>query len=146
VAAHAVGALVPGATCSDPARARGRPAAADLTRRELDILRLGAGGASTRAMAERPHVSPATVRNHVQHVLESSASTAGSRRPRTRPAAGSSDARAPGGGLRVDAQASGETVGAGRRRRRARPVRPAASATPPATASTTRRSNTDGMT
>ena len=42
----------------------------DLTRRELDILRLIAGGASTRAMAEKLHVSPATVRNHVQHVLE----------------------------------------------------------------------------
>ena len=27
-------------------------------------------GASTRAMAERLHVSPATVRNHVQHILE----------------------------------------------------------------------------
>jgi PAS domain S-box-containing protein len=42
----------------------------DLTRRELEILRLMAAGASTRAMAERLHVSPATVRNHVQHVLE----------------------------------------------------------------------------
>jgi two-component system, NarL family, nitrate/nitrite response regulator NarL len=38
----------------------------DLTRRELDILRLLAAG----AMAERLHVSPATVRNHVQHILE----------------------------------------------------------------------------
>jgi PAS domain S-box-containing protein len=42
----------------------------DLTRRELDILRLMAAGASTRAMAERLHVSLATVRNHVQHILE----------------------------------------------------------------------------
>jgi two-component system nitrate/nitrite response regulator NarL len=42
----------------------------DLTRRERDILRLLAAGASTRAMAERLHVSPATVRNHVQHILE----------------------------------------------------------------------------
>jgi PAS domain S-box-containing protein len=41
----------------------------ELTRRELEILRLVAGGASTRAMAERLHVSPATVRNHVQHIL-----------------------------------------------------------------------------
>lgn len=41
----------------------------DLTRRELTILRLIAGGANTRAMAEKLHVSPATVRNHVQHIL-----------------------------------------------------------------------------
>jgi PAS domain S-box-containing protein len=41
----------------------------ELTRRELEILRLVAAGANTRAMAERLHVSPATVRNHVQHVL-----------------------------------------------------------------------------
>jgi DNA-binding NarL/FixJ family response regulator len=41
----------------------------DLTRRELTILQLIAGGASTRAMAEKLHVSPATVRNHVQHIL-----------------------------------------------------------------------------
>ncbi len=42
----------------------------ELTRREIEILRLLAAGASTRAMAERLHVSPATVRNHVQHILE----------------------------------------------------------------------------
>jgi PAS domain S-box-containing protein len=41
----------------------------DLTRRELEILRLLAAGASTRAMADRLHVSPATVRNHVQNML-----------------------------------------------------------------------------
>jgi len=40
-----------------------------LTRREMEILRLIAGGANTRAMAERLHVSPATIRNHVQNVL-----------------------------------------------------------------------------
>jgi PAS domain S-box-containing protein len=43
--------------------------AAELTRRELEILRLLAGGANTRAMAERLHVSPATVRNHVQNIF-----------------------------------------------------------------------------
>jgi len=42
----------------------------DLTRRELEILRLIVGGANTRAMAEKLHVSSATVRNHVQHILE----------------------------------------------------------------------------
>jgi PAS domain S-box-containing protein len=41
----------------------------ELTRRELEILRLVATGANTRAMADRLHVSPATVRNHVQHIL-----------------------------------------------------------------------------
>lgn len=46
----------------------GQPAG-DLTRRELEILRLVAGGANTRAMAEKLHVSPATVRNHVQNML-----------------------------------------------------------------------------
>ena len=33
-------------------------------------MQLIAGGAGTRAMAEKLHVSPATVRNHVQHILE----------------------------------------------------------------------------
>jgi PAS domain S-box-containing protein len=42
----------------------------ELTRREIEILRLLAAGANTRAMAEKLHVSPATVRNHVQHILE----------------------------------------------------------------------------
>ena len=40
-----------------------------LTRRELEVLRLMAGGANTKALAERLHVSPATVRNHVQNIL-----------------------------------------------------------------------------
>ena len=41
----------------------------ELTRRELEVLRLIASGASTRAMAERLHLSPATVRNHAQNIL-----------------------------------------------------------------------------
>ncbi|HXJ79508.1 MAG TPA: LuxR C-terminal-related transcriptional regulator [Candidatus Methylomirabilis sp.] len=41
----------------------------DLTRRELEILRLVAGGENTKAVAARLHVSPATVRNHVQNIL-----------------------------------------------------------------------------
>jgi PAS domain S-box-containing protein len=40
-----------------------------LTRRELEILRLMAGGANTRALAERLHVSPATIRNHAQNIF-----------------------------------------------------------------------------
>jgi len=41
----------------------------DLTRREIEILRLVATGANTRTAAEQLHVSPATVRNHVQNIL-----------------------------------------------------------------------------
>jgi PAS domain S-box-containing protein len=40
-----------------------------LSRRELDVLRLLAIGLNTRAAAERLHVSPATVRNHVQNLF-----------------------------------------------------------------------------
>ena len=45
------------------------PETNDLTRRELEILRLVATGADTKATAERLHVSPATVRNHVQNIM-----------------------------------------------------------------------------
>jgi PAS domain S-box-containing protein len=41
-----------------------------LTRRELEILRLMAGGANTKALAESLHVSPATIRNHAQNIFE----------------------------------------------------------------------------
>lgn len=47
----------------------GDQAAVPLTRRELEILRLMAGGARTKILAERLHVSPATVRNHVQNIF-----------------------------------------------------------------------------
>ena len=47
--------------CVDPAGA--------LSRRELDVLRLLAIGLNTRAAAERLHVSPATIRNHVQNLF-----------------------------------------------------------------------------
>lgn len=45
------------------------PGAAELTRRELEVLRLMADGVSTAAAADRLRVSRATVRNHVQHIL-----------------------------------------------------------------------------
>jgi len=49
------------------------PAAAEgadlLTRREIEILRHIAAGESTSALAERLHVSPATVRNHAQNIF-----------------------------------------------------------------------------
>lgn len=41
-----------------------------LTRRETEILRLMGSGATNRALAERLHVSPATVRNHTHNIFE----------------------------------------------------------------------------
>jgi PAS domain S-box-containing protein len=43
--------------------------ATTLTRRELEVLRLMASGANTKALAERLHVSPATIRNHAQNIF-----------------------------------------------------------------------------
>ncbi len=40
-----------------------------LTKRELEILRLMAAGANTKVLAERLHVSPATIRNHAQNIF-----------------------------------------------------------------------------
>jgi PAS domain S-box-containing protein len=40
-----------------------------LTRREIEILHIIASGLSTKDTALRLHVSPATVRNHVQNIL-----------------------------------------------------------------------------
>jgi PAS domain S-box-containing protein len=43
--------------------------AADLSSRELEILRLLAKGTSTTAIADQLHISRTTVNNHVQHIL-----------------------------------------------------------------------------
>lgn len=40
-----------------------------LTRRELEVVRLLGSGANTKVAAERLHVSPATVRNHIQNIF-----------------------------------------------------------------------------
>lgn len=40
-----------------------------LTRREIEILHIIASGLNTKDTAERLHVSPATIRNHVQNIL-----------------------------------------------------------------------------
>ena len=40
-----------------------------LTRRELEVLRLMANGTNTAAASEKLHVSPATIRNHVQNIF-----------------------------------------------------------------------------
>jgi DNA-binding CsgD family transcriptional regulator len=41
----------------------------DLTRRELEILRLLATGGTTASVADELSISPTTVNNHVQHIL-----------------------------------------------------------------------------
>lgn len=41
----------------------------ELTRRELEVLRLIVNGAGTRTIADQLRVSPMTVRNHVQNIL-----------------------------------------------------------------------------
>lgn len=41
-----------------------------LTKREIEVLRLMTAGANTKALATRLRLSPATVRNHVQNILE----------------------------------------------------------------------------
>jgi PAS domain S-box-containing protein len=49
--------------------ARNGNGAGELTRRELEILRLLTEGLNTAGAAERLHVSRATVRNHVQNIF-----------------------------------------------------------------------------
>jgi DNA-binding NarL/FixJ family response regulator len=44
-------------------------AAERLSRREIEILQLMAGGASNAAMAQELHLAVNTVRNHVQSIL-----------------------------------------------------------------------------
>src|SRR5688572_32204104 len=39
------------------------------SRREIEVLRLVAAGGRTKTVADALHVSPATVRNHVQNIL-----------------------------------------------------------------------------
>ena len=52
-----------------PAGEAADAAAGTLTRRELEVLRLMATGANTKAAADKLHVSPATIRNHVQNLF-----------------------------------------------------------------------------
>jgi PAS domain S-box-containing protein len=54
---------------SPPASDAGAAAPRVLTRRELELLRLMTLGLNTAAAAERLHVSPATIRNHVQNIF-----------------------------------------------------------------------------
>ena len=54
---------------SPPASDAGAAALGVLTRRELELLRLMTLGLNTAAAAERLHVSPATIRNHVQNIF-----------------------------------------------------------------------------
>ena len=54
---------------SVPVASNENEVAALLTRREVEILQLMAAGANTKAMAERLHLSPATIRNHAQNIF-----------------------------------------------------------------------------
>jgi DNA-binding NarL/FixJ family response regulator len=47
----------------------GLAAATNLTRREREVLRLFAGGSSTRDIAERLVISPTTVRTHLDRII-----------------------------------------------------------------------------
>jgi DNA-binding NarL/FixJ family response regulator len=49
---------------------RGQEADAHLTRRELEVLEVMAGGASNQAIANQLHISRDTVRNHVAAILQ----------------------------------------------------------------------------
>lgn len=51
------------------ARPEPDPLETALTRRELEVLRLLGRGLNTKTAARELHVSPATVRNHVQNIL-----------------------------------------------------------------------------
>jgi PAS domain S-box-containing protein len=62
-------ALIHERRAATEAREAGVDPQAVLSRRELEVLRLLAIGLNTRAAAERLHVSPATVRNHVQNLF-----------------------------------------------------------------------------
>jgi DNA-binding CsgD family transcriptional regulator len=53
-----------------PPRPRRTPPLTDLTPRQLDVLLLLAGGASTAQIAKELYLSETTVRNHISHVLQ----------------------------------------------------------------------------
>jgi PAS domain S-box-containing protein len=57
-----------GERLAPPAASNGN-GAPPLTRRELEILQLMASGANTKVLAERLHVSRATIRNHAQNIF-----------------------------------------------------------------------------
>jgi DNA-binding NarL/FixJ family response regulator len=52
-----------------PSPANGSPPASDLTKRELEVLRLVAAGLSQKEVAAKLVISPKTVAAHVQHIL-----------------------------------------------------------------------------
>lgn len=57
-------------SASRPAVKDDRVSALPLSEREREVLRLMASGQDTRGIADALCVSPATVRNHIQHILE----------------------------------------------------------------------------
>jgi PAS domain S-box-containing protein len=64
---HELLALIRERLTSPPA---GVVAEETLTRREIEVLKLMAAGLNTAGLAARLHVSPVTIRNHVQHILD----------------------------------------------------------------------------
>ena len=61
--------LLKSSDAAAPNGATANGAAAPLTRREREILKLMGDGLNTAAMARRLHLSRATIRNHVQNIL-----------------------------------------------------------------------------
>ena len=59
----------PGVPATDGAGWRPSPLVAKLTRRELEIIRLLASGASTATITDRLTLSPHTIRNHIRNIL-----------------------------------------------------------------------------
>ena len=57
------------AHASSQAKPKALPAGFDLTEREIEVLRLVAGGATNREIAEQLFVSEGTVKNHVSNIL-----------------------------------------------------------------------------
>jgi PAS domain S-box-containing protein len=62
-------ALVQERLAPPPPPGPGEPEPTTLSRRELEVLRLMTEGLDTGGVAERLHVSPATVRNHAQNIF-----------------------------------------------------------------------------
>jgi DNA-binding NarL/FixJ family response regulator len=68
LAPEVAGKLVRNLKVADPSKTQ-KSKEFDLTKRELDVLKLIAGGATNREIAEQLFVSEGTVKNHVSNIL-----------------------------------------------------------------------------